>query len=88
MVLCTEACRVSQALQAHGVHRRWQEAAPCAVLAGGESCSGGGDPLQSEAQIVQDVLSACGKAVSGTLADIAGLDNIKQLLREARFQSD
>ena len=39
-------------------------------------------PVSAE-QAAQEVLHACGRATSGSLDDVAGLHNIKQLLREA-----
>jgi len=41
----------------------------------------------SAAQAAQEVLTACGRATSGSLDDVAGLHDIKQLLREARARS-
>ena len=40
-------------------------------------------PASAE-QAAQEVLNACGRATSGSLDDVAGLHDIKQLLREAR----
>ena len=51
---------------------------------GNDAGDEGGAP-QTDMQAVQEVLSTCGRQVAGSLSDVAGLQQIKQLLREVFF---
>lgn len=55
----------------------------CALAVGCGYDQGGGDGApQTQSQAIQEVLSTCGRQVTGSLSDVAGLQPIKQLLRE------
>lgn len=58
----------------------------CALAVGCGSDRGNEEEApQAQLQAVEEVLSSCSRQVTGSLADVAGLLPIKQLLREVRW---
>ena len=76
------APRMAWQPERRGAQAEVQRSAP----ASSDGDEDGGAPPSAE-QAAQEVLHACGRMTSGSLDDVAGLHDIKQLLREARAPS-